>query len=127
MREVIRRLMLCVLFAVHPVYAGELAGRVVSIADGDTLTVLVGKKQVRVRLVDIDAPEKKQPFGSRSRQSLTDMCAGKDARVAEQGKDRYGRTLGRVFCAGVDANAAHVRRGMGIFAVRTEGLAAVSA
>ena len=74
--------------------ARELAGRVVSVQDGDTLTVLVSQKQIKVRLTEIDAPERKQPFGTRSRQSLADLCAGKDARVAEQGKDRYGRTLG---------------------------------
>jgi endonuclease YncB( thermonuclease family) len=94
------------------VSARELAGRVVSIQDGDTLTVLVSRRQIKVRLADIDAPERKQPFGTRSRQSLADLCAGKDARIAEQGRDRYGRTLGRVTCASVDANAEQVRRGM---------------
>jgi endonuclease YncB( thermonuclease family) len=94
------------------VSARELAGRVVSIQDGDTLTVLVSRRQIKVRLADIDAPERKQPFGTRSRQSLADLCAGKDARIAEQGKDRSGRTLGRVNCAGVDANAEQVRRGL---------------
>ena len=98
--------------------ASELVGRVVAIADGDTLTVLVTRQQIKVRLTDIDAPERKQPFGTRSRQSLADMCAGKDARIAEQGKDRYGRTLGRVSCAGVDANAEQVRRGMAWVYVR---------
>jgi endonuclease YncB( thermonuclease family) len=92
--------------------AAELVGRVVSIQDGDTLTVLVSRKQMRVRLVDIDAPERKQPFGTRSRQSLAELCAGRDARVESKGEDRYGRTLGRVFCAGTDANAEQVRRGM---------------
>jgi endonuclease YncB( thermonuclease family) len=65
-----------------------------------------------VRLVDIDAPEKKQPFGTRSRQSLSEICGGKDAQVGDRGKDRFGRTLGQVNCAGVDANAEQVRRGM---------------
>lgn len=92
--------------------AGEIHGKVVSIQDGDTLTVLVDRKQVRVRLVEIDAPEKKQAFGNRSRQSLAELCASKQARVLEQGKDRYGRTLGRVYCAGVDANGEQVRRGL---------------
>ena len=92
--------------------SGESVGRVVAIQDGDTLTVLVGKKQVKVRLVDIDAPEKKQPFGTRSRQSLSEICADKTALVDDRGKDRYGRTLGQVYCAGVDANTEQVRRGM---------------
>lgn len=96
----------------HAASAEELTGRVVAIADGDTLTVLVSRRQIKVRLTEIDAPERNQAFGTSSRQSLVELCANKDARVVEQGKDRYGRTLGRVFCAGVDANAEHVRRGM---------------
>lgn len=91
--------------------ASELVGHVVSVQDGDTLTVLVDRTQVRVRLVDIDAPERKQPFGSRSRQFLADLCADRTARVADQGKDRYGHTLRRVLCVEVDANAEQVRRG----------------
>jgi len=108
-------------------HADELLGRVVKITDGDTLVVLLAKKQIKVRLTDIDAPERKQAFGTRSRQSLAELCAGKDARVAEQGKDRYGRTLGRVYCAGVDANAeaGAPRHGVGLRQVRAEGLAAV--
>lgn len=92
--------------------AADFVGRVVHIQDGDTLTVLVEKTQMRVRLDSIDAPESKQAFGSRSRQSLAEMCVGKAANVADLGKDRYGRTIGRVSCAGVDANAEQVRRGM---------------
>jgi endonuclease YncB( thermonuclease family) len=112
-------LVLAALLATAPwAAASELVGRVVSIQDGDTLTILVSQKQMRVRLVDIDAPERKQPFGTRSRQSLSEMCAGKEARVIEQGNDRYGRTLGRVICAGVDANAEQVRRGMAWVYVR---------
>jgi endonuclease YncB( thermonuclease family) len=103
---------LCSLAIVAHANATELAGRVVAIQDGDTLTVLVSQKQTRVRLLDIDAPERKQPFGQRSRQSLSEICAGKSARVDDRGKDRYGRTLGQVTCAGVNANAEQVRRGM---------------
>jgi endonuclease YncB( thermonuclease family) len=51
-------------------------------------------------------------------QSLADLCDGKDARIDEQGKDRYGRTLGRVYCAGIDVNAEQVRRGMAWVYVR---------
>jgi endonuclease YncB( thermonuclease family) len=96
----------------------DFNGPVVNVHDGDTVTVLVERTQVRVRLVDIDAPELGQAFGKRSRQSLADMCAGKTAHVADRGKDRYGRTLGHVSCAGVDANAEQVRRGMAWVFVR---------
>lgn len=96
----------------------DFTGRVVKIADGDTLTVLVNKTQIRVRLDAIDAPESGQAFGKRARQSLAELCAAKDARVADRGKDRYGRTIGRVTCAGVDANSEQVRRGMAWVFVR---------
>jgi endonuclease YncB( thermonuclease family) len=94
-----------------PAYA-DFSGRVVSIVDGDTITVLVERQQVKVRLVEIDAPEKAQAFGNRSKQSLSDMCFDKEAQILEKGKDRYGRTLGRVYCAGMDTSAEQVRRGM---------------
>lgn len=94
-----------------PAYA-DFAGQVVHVQDGDTLTVLVKRTQIRVRLASIDAPESKQAFGTRSRQSLAALCARKPAEVVDHGKDRYGRTIGRVSCAGTDANAAQVSRGM---------------
>jgi endonuclease YncB( thermonuclease family) len=98
--------------------AGELVGQVVRVHDGDTLTILVDRHQVRVRLVEIDAPELGQPFGRRSQDSLAAMCAGVVATVTESGRDRYGRTLGRVTCRGTDANAEQVRRGMAWVYVR---------
>lgn len=79
--------------------------------DGDTLTALVGHRQVKVRLADIDAPELRQPFGGRSKRSLSDLCFGKPASLASRGHDRYGRTIATVTCAGTDANAEQVRRG----------------
>lgn len=65
-----------------------------------------------MRLVEIDAPEAKQPYGQKSKESLAELCAGKEAQVADKGKDRYGRTLGRVTCDGIGANAEQVKRGM---------------
>jgi endonuclease YncB( thermonuclease family) len=85
---------------------------VVKVSDGDTLTLLVDRKQVKVRLNEIDAPESKQAFGERSRKSLGEMCAGQQATVSYLGRDKYGRVLGRVQCQGLDANAEQVRRGM---------------
>jgi len=86
---------------------------VVAIADGDTLTVLCeGNQQIKIRLAEIDAPEKSQPFGNRSKQSLADMCFKKQAEIKPQTKDRYGRTVARVVCDGTDANAEQVKHGM---------------
>ena len=109
-RHCFAALCLSLFLAVAPARA-DVRGRVVSVHDGDTLTVLVEKRQVKVRLTDIDAPELKQPFGGRSRQSLADLCFGKEASLDVRGQDRYKRTLATVTCAGKDANAEQVRRG----------------
>jgi endonuclease YncB( thermonuclease family) len=98
-------------FAV-PCFGGELRGLVVGVTDGDTLIVLVDGERTRVRLTDIDAPERGQPYGNRSRQSLADLCHQRVAMVTAAGKDRYGRTLGTVSCDGVVANREQVRRGL---------------
>jgi endonuclease YncB( thermonuclease family) len=88
------------------------AHEVIRVVDGDSLIVSLKQERIRVRLKEIDAPELKQSFGKRSRESLTAMCANKAARVLWTEKDRNGRTLGRVWCSGIDANAEQVRRGM---------------
>lgn len=104
--------LLCGMFLAQAATGAELFGRVVSVHDGDTLTVLVSREQIEVRLIDVHAPELGRELGTRSRQSLAELCVGREARVAEKGKDRYWRTLGQVTCASVDANAEQVRRGM---------------
>jgi micrococcal nuclease len=91
----------------------DTAGRVVSIADGDTLTVLdADNRQVKVRLKDIDAPERGQPFSQRSRQLLSDLCFQKRAEVRISDTDRYGRAIGDVYCAGVHVNSRLVEDGL---------------
>jgi endonuclease YncB( thermonuclease family) len=105
-------LLLAAIGALPSFALADFSGRVVKVSDGDTLTVLAGGTPTSVRLDAIDAPEMRQAFGKYSRQSLQDLCAGKIARVAERGKDRYGRTVGRVTCASIDANSEQVRRGM---------------
>jgi len=76
-------------------------GKVVKIADGDTLTILVDNQQHKIRLSDIDTPERKQPFGTRAKQ----------ARVVEVTVDRYGRIVGRVYVGGIDVNRELVAQG----------------
>ena len=90
----------------------DFSGHVVAVQDGDTLTVRAGSRQTRVRLDSIDAPEMSQAFGRRSKDSLAELCLSRRASVHEYGRDRNGRTIGRVTCAGVDANLEQVRRGM---------------
>ena len=58
-------------------------GKVVKIADGDTLSLLVDSKQLKIRLSDIDTPERKQPFCNRAKQALSELAFGKQAQVVE--------------------------------------------
>jgi endonuclease YncB( thermonuclease family) len=88
-----------------------LSGRVVGIADGDTLTLLVGREQVRIRLAQIDAPESNQPYGKKSKAALSALAFQKQARVEVVDIDRYGRTVGEVFVDGIDVNHEMVREG----------------
>jgi endonuclease YncB( thermonuclease family) len=101
------------LLAVSTPAAAERVCKVVGIADGDTMTVLCAEReQVKIRIAEIDAPEKKQPFGTRSKQSLSDLCFGKQAEVFPEKTDRYGRMIARVKCDGTDASAHQVQTGM---------------
>lgn len=93
----------------YPLFA--LSGKVVSIHDGDTITVLQGKQQVKVRLFGIDAPELKQPYGKKSKQFLANLIAGEAVEVEENGKDKYKRVLGVVYYNGQDINAQMVSSG----------------
>jgi endonuclease YncB( thermonuclease family) len=93
--------------------ADELRGKVVSIADGDTITVLdADKKQHKVRLTGIDAPEKKQAFGAKSKDRLGELVAGKDVVVEWKENDTYGRTLGKVRQGPLDVNLQMVKDGL---------------
>ena len=86
-------------------------GKVVSIHDGDTITILQGKQQIKVRLFGIDAPELKQPYGKKSKQFLASLIAGQVVEVEPKGKDRYRRTLGIIHYKGQDINAQMVLNG----------------
>lgn len=92
----------------------SLTGEVVGISDGDTLTLLTpAKEQKRIRLAEIDTPESKQPYGTRSRQALSALVFRQQVRVEVVEIDRYGRTVGRVYRVsdGLDVNAELVRLG----------------
>ncbi len=102
--------------------AEEISGRVVKVSDGDTITVLdQDRRQLKVRLSGIDAPEKKQAFGERSKQNLSRLVFNKEVRVEWRKRDKYGRTIGKVWVAPascsdcaktVDANLAQLNAGM---------------
>lgn len=80
------------------VFADTLTGRVVGIADGDTITVLDAvRQQHRIRVAGIDAPEKAQPFGQRSKENLSRLVLSKDVRIEWDKRDRYGRIIGKIW------------------------------
>lgn len=93
-------------------HAATITGRVVGVADGDTVTVLdASNTQHKIRLSGIDAPEKKQAFGMRSKQSLSDQVFEKQVIIDTDKKDRFGRDVGKILLStGQDVNLEKVTR-----------------
>lgn len=104
-------------------YADTFIAKVVGVSDGDTVTVVLdkpcnsqknckgGKVQYRIRLAEIDAPEKNQPWGNKAKQALTMLVATKNVTVLSSGRDRYGRTLGTLFLNEKNINKLMVQNG----------------
>ena len=101
-------------FIPQALLAAVIYGRVVGISDGDTVKGLDSAQQLHiVRLMGIDAPEKAQPFGQRSKQSLSELIFQKQVTVAWEKKDKYGRTVGKILSAtGDDICLEQINRGM---------------
>ncbi len=92
--------------------AQELSCRVVALSDGDTFTCLdVFKTQHKIRLANIDTPEKDQPYGTKSKQILSSLIFAKQVVVEAQTTDRYGRTIALVTTDGLSVNREMVERG----------------
>jgi endonuclease YncB( thermonuclease family) len=93
--------------------ADTLTGRVVGVADGDTLTVLdSNRRQHKIRLAGIDAPEKAQAFGDRSKTRLSLLTFNKMVTVEWSKTDRYGRVVGKVMLGNLDINLEQIKSGM---------------
>jgi endonuclease YncB( thermonuclease family) len=88
--------------------------RVIGIKDGDTVVLLTNRKEeLTVRLSEIDAPERRQAFGTVSRTYLSDLIFGKEVKLVKTGTDRYGRILGFIYTLnGTNVNLEMVRKGM---------------
>lgn len=107
------KILFATLFLTINAFAADLYGTVVSVADGDTITILTKeRKHLKIRLLGIDAPEKSQAYGLHSKQALSDLVYMKDVVVVSQEQDRYKRYLGKVFIDGADANLEQVKAGM---------------
>lgn len=101
------------LLVANPSAADTLQGRVVGIADGDTVTVLDDSNtQWKIRLMGIDAPEKNQAFGNKSKESLSALVFNEQVTVEYSKKDKYGRTVGKIMVDGIDANLEQIKVGL---------------
>lgn len=112
----LRSLSVAALYVAGVALAGQafadFVGRVVAVHDGDTITMFSAGRDVRVRLVGIDAPERAQPYATVARRALEARVAGRDVHVIERGRNGYGRVLGKVMVGTIDVNAAQVRDGL---------------
>ena len=103
-------------------YAEVLSGKVVGVADGDTITVLDSTNtQHKIRLGGIDAPEKKQAFGNVSKKSLSDMVFNQQVEVDWHKEDRYGRKVGKVLVNNEDINLEQIKRGLAWYYKKYKG------
>ncbi len=101
------RCLLAAAFALTSLAAhADFTGKVVAVADGDTITVLHDTEQVKIRLAGIDAPEKAQAFGNVAKQRMSDLVFEKEVRIDDRKKDKYERTVGRVWVAPAECLAS---------------------
>jgi micrococcal nuclease len=94
-----------------PLYS-QLIGKVVSIADGDTFTMLINNEQIKIRLHGIDCPEKSQDFGNVAKEFLSDLVFGRTVSVKKLDTDRYGRTIGMVLMDSLNINEELLKAGL---------------
>lgn len=95
-----------------PVLADTYTARVVGVTDGDTIKALDGTRfQHRIRLAGIDAPEKTQPYGQRSKQHLAELVFGREVTLDCGKQDRYKREVCVVLLDGQDINLLQVKAG----------------
>lgn len=93
--------------------ASAFEARVVGVSDGDTITVLDAQKtQFKIRVAGIDAPEKSQDFGHRSKEHLSDLVYGRTVNLPDKKIDKYGRTVSRVLVGNTDAGLDQIKAGM---------------
>ena len=105
-------------FLVLPCPVWAWSGKVIGVADGDTITVLNDKHPVKIRLYGIDCPEKRQLFGKRAKQFTSDLVFGKDVDIEPIAIDRYGRTVAFVRVENVTVNEELIKEGLAWVYVR---------
>ena len=90
----------------------EGSGRVIRVSDGDTITVLLNEKPIKIRLYGVDCPERGQDFGTKAKQFTSRMAFGKQARIDPVEEDRYGRVVAWVWFEDINLNRELVRAGL---------------
>ena len=91
--------------------ADTFTAKVVAITDGDTIKVLNNSQQTKIRLAEIDTPEKNQPYGKKAKKALFDLIFNKEVEVEVVTIDRYGRTVGTIFLGNQNINREMVKAG----------------
>lgn len=82
------------------------------VSDGDTFTLLFSyKQQIKIRLSEIDTPERAQPFGTRAKQALSGLIFAKDVLIVQETADRYGRFVGHVCVGNTHVNRKMIQEG----------------
>ena len=110
--KILPAVLLNILLIISIAQAQTITGKVVGVADGDTITVLEGTTQYKIRLYGIDTPEKGQDFGNRAKQFTSSKVFGQQVQVTQKDKDRYGRVVGMVYVGNTCVNQEIVKAGM---------------
>jgi len=99
----------------HPI---TITGKVINVVDGDTFDILVDSKPIRIRLKDIDTPERKQPYGTVATRRLKELINGRELSLEYTSTDRYGRPLVTLIVDGRNLNEMLVSEGLAWHAVK---------
>ncbi|SJZ90231.1 Endonuclease YncB, thermonuclease family [Cetobacterium ceti] len=106
-----KKIFLLLMILLMSTYTFALEGKVIKVADGDTITILDHHKKVKVRFYGIDAPEKTQEYGMKSKDILDHLLYGKYVNIDVKDIDQYGRTVGIVYYKHKNINVEMVKNG----------------
>lgn len=107
-----RIFLLSLLLLNYAAQADTFDASVIAVMDGDTVYAQSGGFRAKIRLLNIDAPEKDQAYGKQSTESLRSLIGGKVVKIESRAVDKFGRTLALVSVNGMDVNQEQVKRGM---------------
>jgi len=111
MNLIVRSILFFTLILPSLSFSQTITGKVVSVADGDTITILNNRQQTKIRLYGIDCPEKSQPFGKKAKKLTSSLTYRKSVSVDVYDIDKYGRSVGVVYAGNVNVNEEIIRNG----------------